>query len=177
MTTYHAPSEPLVCTAEEAAQHAVRAWTATQLRILRIEGCLGSGKTSTAGVVRTMTGAIVISTDDFLPGQRGVSYAASLDIEAARKAARAALAGGGKVVLEGVCLEEVLPSDEFGSGFRLYQKRVGVNPNGSRWIDEIDVLYPDPGRRDRYGILAYHWKHEPHFKADLVLAVHASYLA
>ena len=138
---------------------------------MRIEGFTGVGKSATAAALRDLTGACVVSTDCFAREDTGQTYLASLDLQAAHAAAREALGSGGLVIFDGVCLEDVLPSEAFGPGFRLYQKRVSVPAKGASYWPEEDNLEPKPDRPNPLGVEEYHGRTLPHLKADLVVAV------
>jgi hypothetical protein len=144
-------------------------------KLLRLEGFMGVGKSSIALLVaENSPSARVIGTDKFpTPDAKSNDIRGRLDQTALRVAAREAMAESDLVIFEGVCLEEFLPSGQFGAGFRVYIKRVSLpSADCILWHDGLNLDAPDyPADWLDQQILDYHRIWRPHERADLCLAI------
>jgi hypothetical protein len=70
-------------------------------------------------------------------------------------------ASKGPVIVDGLCLNHLIPQPMFGRGFRIYVRSEG---HGDGRTDEID-------RRRDLGTNLYHRRHNPEATADLVITV------
>jgi hypothetical protein len=166
------PSSEFVRSREEAIERTLADWRRSNDRLLRIEGFTGAGKTRLAHSLRRATDATLISTDCFAirtAGGRDRPYIESLDLRSLHSYAATILQTAGPVIVEGVCLNESLPSKQFGRGFVDYVKRASCNTD--LWPDD----YRDDERAPTSGlhrsIWDYHQFNTPDATADLVLAI------
>jgi hypothetical protein len=94
------------------------AWQNSGERILRIEGFTCAGKTRLANELQKLRALVTVATDRFATkSERGLDkpYLDSIDLSSLREAtARLLRSRTSWVVFEGVCLEDALPSDNFG---------------------------------------------------------------
>jgi hypothetical protein len=142
--------------------------------LLRLEGFMGVGKSSVAHLIAAdaTVPVRVIGSDDFAAKGEPRTYREAVDLPALRAAAQESLENGGKVIFEGVCLEELLPSQEFGRGFVVYLQRVSVPvPQTPLWHDIYDLDREAPDDPLHASIIQYHREHRPHDHCDLALAI------
>jgi hypothetical protein len=161
---------------EAAANLLLAEWQLYQTQVLRLEGFMAVGKTGLAKVVANRTGARRIQTDEFAfrpqPPKRR-QYEDAIDLVQLRGEAASALSTSDRVIFEGVCLEALLPSSQFGRGLRAYLKRVSVPVlDQSLWYDGLELeARPFTRRWLQRSILVYHRDYRPHELSDICIAI------
>ncbi len=158
--------------AHEGANIVADAWRQSGMQVLRLDGFMGSGKTTLAGLIANIEGVRVISTDDFISEDRfRHSYMDGLRYDDLVTEVNAALQDGERIIVEGVCLERLLPYEDFGQGYRVYVKLVS-----GFWFAPIWHHFYELGREDaedpiHADILRYHNEYRPHERNDLSIAL------
>jgi hypothetical protein len=128
-------------------------------RFIRIDGHSAAGKTRIAKALEKELGWKRFSTDDWLdvhPGDKR-SYTDKVRSDALHAALRE-IPGQG-TILEGICINEIVPPEAFGSELKIYVR--SYSP---------PELEADERRRNRkLGTERYHLQFEPERWADLVI--------
>jgi hypothetical protein len=157
---------------DEAAERVAAHWIASGQRLLRIEGFTKVGKSTLSNRLFRRLGAKQLGTDMFADNRtgKGQTYLEMLNLKRLRTRAADLIADPMTrlLIFEGVCLEETLPSEEFGRGFRVYVKR--ASKYSDLWHDFYDDI-PEEKNRLRNSILQYHKLFAPDRAADLIIAV------
>lgn len=153
--------------AENPAEHIARlvksqSWSP---KLVRIEGVSGVGKTTIARKLAIFLDAKHIASDDFLLG-KGVksSHSESMNVLCFQADVRSAISLQSWTIVEGICLEETLPSADFGSGCRLYIKSAGRN------LQDTGRASP-PMNKLRSIIWHYHRNYDPEAKSDFTVTI------
>jgi hypothetical protein len=129
-------------------------------RIIRVDGHSGMGKSRIAKAFAKAYGWARIESDAFLFDPRpGGLYYNQIDKDAFAVAAQRGLECAPGVVLDGICLDYILPPQKLGPEFRVYMLSV------------LDPCFAadEARRRRKLGTDAYHADIGPKEKADLVV--------
>jgi hypothetical protein len=165
----------LVAGIADAADRIAASWRGTDELLLRIDGFMGAGKSSNAALLAKSDESIrVINPDNFASRDLAATrFAEKVDIDRLHSVACRAISEGNRVIFEGVCLEELLPSSQFGRGFCVYIKRVSLPAPGlPLWHDGFNLEAIEPAHDWLHeDIIRYHRECQPHECADLILAV------
>jgi hypothetical protein len=138
-------------------------------RLVRIEGAMGVGKSTLAGMLADALNVIHVDREFASPAGSDRPYAEAIDVSALHARLASLLQNPPWTILEAVCLGEVAPEATFGRGFVIYVKRVAVlGPDLHLWhgFDEGAALPESPLFRS---IHCYHMQFRPHEKADILL--------
>ena len=107
------------------------------VQVVGVDGVQGVGKSTLARRLANECGLCLVSLDDFLnPDQN--RYVDALRIGEAQSACRAVLDAGARLVVEGLCLLEVLDRIGIRADILIYLRR--CSPTG-RWEDEQDFTW------------------------------------
>lgn len=157
----------------DAANKVAHAWRSSGQHLLRLEGFMGVGKSTVASLIAEQATVRIIHTDDFaVRSDAARTYREAVDLAALRAAATEVLSTGEKVIFDGVCLEQVLPSDDFGKGYRVYLKRVSLPvPEAPLWHDIYDLEREEAEDPLHASIIQYHRDYAPHEHSDLSFAI------
>jgi hypothetical protein len=146
------------------------------LRLVRVEGLDGVGKSTLSRALSPKLMATYLETDEsrfrFQPEQ-WTTFVETVHIDAYREEARKALNAGGWVVADSVCLDEVLPEDLFGRGFRIYVMPIETcHGDFSLWSYGADLEREPIGYNGLdMSIRNYHLTFRPHWRADAVVQI------
>jgi hypothetical protein len=137
-------------------------------RLVRIDGVMSVGKTPLATMLAHELCASEVHRDCFQANlQRTELHPDQVNVDGFRSHLEWCLERSPVTVVEGICLEELAPSDRFGRGFGIYVKRISQS---GLWhgFDELDET---PNREWHRSIHLYHSNHRPHERADFVIEV------
>jgi hypothetical protein len=160
-----------VPTFEAAADVVVGIWREViESKLLRFEGFDGVGKSGLARLVASRIGAEHIEGDKFaFKPEAPTPYPGCLRQAELDAAITAAVASGKPVILDAVCLDEVMPSSRWGRGFVVYVKRLSFNNQNPMWHHGFEIEDEVPEDEPHRGIVLYHQKSKPHERADLII--------
>lgn len=127
-------------------------------RFVRVDGHSGHGKTRVAKALSGQLGWFHVAVDDYLDGQprRRRRYVEMVDRDRLSGEIERCLEG---VVLDGICLIEVVPPDTYGAELRVYVR--------SYFAPEFDE--DERRRRSKLGTDRYHAQYDPARWADAVV--------
>jgi ABC-type dipeptide/oligopeptide/nickel transport system ATPase subunit len=129
--------------------------------LVRIDGHSGVGKSRIARALAAYRGWQIIEVDHFLVKSRpGRIYATKVNLERLAKSVNDKVRVG-TLIVEGLCLDQLLPMAEFGSAYRIYVQSMAHGDGAS---DEAD-------RNVRFGTDLYYADFSPDTSADLVISV------
>lgn len=129
-------------------------------RVIRVDGHSGMGKSRIAKSYAAMFGWYRVEGDQFLIDTRpGVPYVDLIDKAAFASAARQALKSAPGVLLDGICLDYILPPLTLGPEFRVYMLS----------IVDAGFAQAEQRRQKKLGTDVYHDDIDPEGKADLVV--------
>ncbi len=148
-----------------------------------IDGLDGCGKSTLASELAGHTHFDVICLDDFLDKSKG-TYIKHIDIDRVRDAIR-----GRKVIVEGVCLLQVLSKADLKLDLSIYVQRIrnglwadedwlGLNQDVDEYLEKLRVDAEAISEEDESvpeedlstEIIRYHHEYHPHEKADLTFS-------
>jgi hypothetical protein len=135
-----------------------------QIHSAWVEGFAGAGKSSFAAALAGQLGWRHIDVDAFSIDDASVASSEGID----RAKLRDAIGSGTGVVLEGVCLRDIVALEHM-DPLKVYVARVSLDGNRYLWHDAIEM--EDPGSEkatDRrfQAVAAYHRRVRPHADAD-----------
>ncbi len=156
---------------EEGADAAIWVWqNAGKPPVLRIEGFDGVGKSGLAKLIAEKISGTHVEGDrfTFMP-EVPRPYQDCIRRGELDAVVTSALAMAKPIILDAVCLEEVLPSARWGRGFVIYLKRLSFNNSDPIWHAGLDLQDEPPSDEPRRGIFIYHRSFQPHARPDLIL--------
>jgi hypothetical protein len=142
------------------------------LKLVRIEGDLGVGKSALAGIIADAVGGRPVHGDEFMspcpdlpvsyPDRVGSTFEGEV---------QNVLASGRWGIADAICLGEVLPEEVFGRGLCIYIKRLSfLFPDNPTWRLGWNLEQgPIPDREFHRSVHLYHLRHRPHETADIVI--------
>ena len=160
-------------TVTEYAQLRAHITSLSSLGIVAVEGFIGSGKSFLANTLAKDLSAVAIHTDEYVCGTDGaLPYPERLTYANIIWALNSASASDSLIIVEGICLREVLRRSGVKANFFIYVKSIARN---GLWHDglhledfeneaETDAFRQEPRRSD----WAYHAKARPHERADIM---------
>lgn len=139
--------------------------------LVGIEGFMSSGKSHLANQLGAVLGCHVVHTDDsVLPGDESLPYLDRLNYVSLKYSLVNAKVGSTLILVDGICLRQVLSRLQFKAAAFVYVKRMAKN---GLWHDgfhledfegEAQSAAEEPEKSD----LSYHAKERPHERADFV---------
>jgi hypothetical protein len=135
-----------------------------QIHSAWVEGFAGAGKSSFAAALAGRLGWRHIDVDAFSIDHESVTSSERVD----RTKLRDAIGSGTGVVLEGVCLREVVAADHM-DPLKVYVARVSLSGNRYLWHDAIEMEDASSAKstdRRFQAVAAYHRRVRPHVDAD-----------
>lgn len=141
--------------------------------IVGVEGFTGSGKTRLADALATDVGASVVHLDQYVTGEdESLPYSDRLDYSRIQTAIDRAAADSSLLIIEGICLREVLRRSKTSVDLFVYVKRLSEN---ALWHDGFHLEdfetegaivenFDEPHRSD----FTYHAAERPHEHAHIV---------
>ncbi len=150
-------------------------------KLVGVDGCMGAGKSELARRLTDDLGVDYVEVDACLherlyPDQQhdhlaGKPYLEHLDLAFLSTRLSEAQGPGRAVVVEGICLLDVLDRVGRRPGVLVYAKK--VSKNSGLWHPEFELEEYEAGARNFSGLeldeLEYHSRVRPHERADLVL--------
>jgi hypothetical protein len=138
--------------------------------VIRIEGFCGSGKTTLSRKLVHKIGGAHVEFDQFaIRHKEPAPYPLCIRSEGAERAIQTGLQSGRPVVLDAVCLEEVAPSAKWGTGYKIYVKRLSFNNVDPTWAGGYNLEDDPPYLEPHRSVHLYHLTHRPHETADLII--------
>jgi hypothetical protein len=138
--------------------------------IAGIEGFMNSGKSYLSNEVGASLSYIVLHTDDYItPGDESLPYIERLDYNKLQLSLNEALCSS-TVVIEGICLRQILARINVAPALFVYVKRMSIN---GLWHDGFHLedfeenqqsVVGEPERSD----LLYHSEKRPHERANII---------
>jgi hypothetical protein len=139
--------------------------------IVGVEGFMNSGKSYLSNAIGSSLGCHVIHIDDCVaPGDESLPYIERLSYERLKESLSSACVGSSVVLVDGICLRQILARLEVNPAQFIYVKRMAAN---GLWhdgfhledyeADEQSIMH-EPEKSD----LAYHSLERPHERAELV---------
>jgi hypothetical protein len=120
--------------AKDVVEHVKRITTASQTRLIAIDGFDGCGKTMLARTLRDHLACQLIEIDDFL-NRNEVGYVEHLRYEDLKVVLAEGISNDHLVVIEGICILEVLARLAAVSDVHIYVKRVRLFGSTVYWSD------------------------------------------
>ena len=179
---------------QELAEQIRDASQAQDSFLVTIDGNSGSGKSTLSQNLQVLLDCTVIELDDFVEENRG-GYLDSIDLEQLQQAILKLVAEKRLIIIDGICVAEVLCAIDIQSNLRVYVKKLLF---GDYWRDEKNIYgkantleeklaIEEKGIRDfsrlndeaipddkpaltgmTRDIISYHWKFRPDENADIV---------
>ena len=140
-------------------------------QIIGIDGFPSAGKTTLAGGLSMFLDADVVSTDDHVEIQGGNrEYIDRLNLAGIKDSAEKSIHAGRRVILEGICLREIIARSEIpaGSIVHVYVKQLSKNSDlwHDGWVLEDFKAGDFVGRGVELSAFRYHEKVCPHKLAN-----------
>lgn len=153
---------------EDVLPDLVKAIEAAGVKLVRIEGVMSAGKTPLAKMLAHELSASAVHRDCFQANlQRTDLHPDQLNLDGFRSHLQWCLDRSPATVVEGICLEELAPSNRFGRGFLIYIKRIS---QADLWHGFDDEDEP-PDHEWHSSVQLYHSRHRPHERADFLIEV------
>jgi len=149
-------------------------------KIIGIEGVMQAGKTHLAGRLAQDLGAVLVEIDkcsyknrdperfQSLPDE--LPYSKLIDLDALNRELSAALASAALVIVEGICLRDMLRATNRTVDITVYVKSLSANTG--MWHTEYDIEDYEGGSEVYEGFykdeIDYHSRMRPHELAELV---------
>ncbi len=151
--------------------------------LIGIDGLDGCGKSTLASELAGHTHFDVVCLDNFLDRNKG-TYVKHIDIDGVRDAVR-----GRKVIVEGVCLLQVLSNAGLKPDLSVYVQRIrnglwadedwlGLNQDVDEYLEKLRVAAEAISEEDEAvpkedlstEVIRYHHEYHPHENADLTFS-------
>lgn len=144
--------------------------SSSTLRLVRVEGICGSGKTTTSRKLAEKINGVHLELDCFAsPREEQRPYIDCLNLDQMDDAIDAAMKSSKVVILDAVCLGEVAPIEKWGRGFTIYVKRLSFNNVDPIWHEGYHLENDPPQIEPHRSVHCYHNRFMPHMNSDLIV--------
>jgi len=137
--------------------------------LVAVEGFMSSGKSTMANALASQLGGVAIHTDEYvLPEDESLPYAQRLNYGALASSVAQATCAMQVVVLEGICLREVLRLSSLSAGVFVYVKRIAANGlwHDGFHLEDFESSVEQARDEPEHSDLMYHATARPHENAD-----------
>lgn len=149
--------------------------------IVSIDGIDGVGKSTLACKIAEELSLPCIEIDTFVQKQQG-GYIDHINYDRLSESIKQAMIADHVIILEGICIQQVLKRLSLNSNTKVYVKVIRVIGNHGLWMDQIQFFPPDKSADEmiaerkvkRYSlghvgdIIRYHYTFKPHENADYI---------
>jgi len=149
--------------------------------IISIYGNDGVGKSTLACKISQELSLPWLESDTFVQEQKG-GYIDYIDYDRLKKSIKEYIIRGHVIILEGICIQQVLKRLSLHSITKIYVKVINITGNHCLWLDEIHLFPPDKSvneilaerRAKSYSsghvedIIRYHYTFKPHENPDYI---------
>ncbi|MCF8088994.1 MAG: hypothetical protein K9K63_13095 [Desulfotignum sp.] len=149
--------------------------------IVSIDGIDGVGKSTLACKISEDLSLPRIEIDTFIQEQQG-GYIEHIDYYRLNEKIKQTIIAGHVIILEGICIQQVLKRLSLNSNTKIYVKVINVIGNHYLWMDQMQFFPPGKSADEmiaermakRYSlghvedIIRYHYTFKPHENADYI---------
>lgn len=170
--------EMSICSDEFTLIRSIKNLSSKSPRIISIDGVDGVGKSTLACKFSEELSLPHVDIDTFVQEQQG-GYIDHLDYDRLSESIRQAIIANQVIILEGICVQQVLKKLSLDSDTKVYVKAI---ENNGFWMDQIRFFHPDKSANEiiaerkakRFSlghvedIIRYHYTFKPHENADYI---------